>query len=488
MGYKSQKKEVMISSEIGKEIIKKELPLIPKLPGVYKMLSDKDQILYVGKAKNLPNRLKSYVSEKNHIIRTERMLSQTRKIEITTTSNESEALLLEANLIKKHKPKFNILLRDDKSFPFIFIGNRNKWSQIKRHRGKKTKEGFYFGPFASAGSANWTIKMIQKIFHLRVCDDTVFKNRERPCILYQIKRCSGPCVGYIDESEYKRTVDDAIEFVSGKSRKIQKNLSDQMEKASESLDFEKAGILRDRIKSLNIIQSSQRINEANLVEADVIAAYKESGQTCIQVFFYRSKQNWGNQAFFPKHDPDENLGNILNSFVSQFYENKSVPSSIILSQEIKEKILIEQTLSQKEGKQVNISVAKKGSKLKVINQAIKNAKDSLNRKLHETQNNRELFESVVAKFNLETNINLIEVYDNSHIQGTNSVGALISYGDEGFIKKRYRKFNIKMKKNEQDDYGMMKEVLTRRFKKAVQEKECHLSFPDRIFVDGGKGQ
>ena len=488
MGYKSQKKEVMISSEIGKEIIKKELPLIPKLPGVYKMLSDKDQILYVGKAKNLPNRLKSYVSEKNHIIRTERMLSQTRKIEITTTSNESEALLLEANLIKKHKPKFNILLRDDKSFPFIFIGNKDRWSQIKRHRGKKTKEGFYFGPFASAGSANWTIKMIQKIFHLRVCDDTVFKNRQRPCILYQIKRCSGPCVGYIDESEYKRTVDDAIEFVSGKSRKIQKNLSDQMEKASESLDFEKAGILRDRIKSLNIIQSSQRINEANLVEADVIAAYKETGQTCIQVFFYRSKQNWGNQAFFPKHDPDENLGNILNSFVSQFYENKSVPSSIILSQEIKEKILIEQTLSQKEGKQVNISVAKKGSKLKVINQAIKNAKDSLNRKLHETQNNRELFESVVAKFNLETNINLIEVYDNSHIQGTNSVGALISYGDEGFIKKRYRKFNIKMKKNEQDDYGMMKEVLTRRFKKAVQEKEGHLSFPDLIFVDGGKGQ
>ena len=488
MGYKSQKKEVMISSEIGKEIIKKELPLIPKLPGVYKMLSDKDQILYVGKAKNLPNRLKSYVSEKNHIIRTERMLSQTRKIEITTTSNESEALLLEANLIKKHKPKFNILLRDDKSFPFIFIGNKDKWSQIKRHRGKKNKEGFYFGPFASAGSANWTIKMIQKIFHLRVCDDTVFKNRERPCILYQIKRCSGPCVGYIDESEYKRTVDDAIEFVSGKSRKIQKNLSDQMEKASESLDFERAGILRDRIKSLNIIQSSQRINEANLVEADVIAAYKESGQTCIQVFFYRSKQNWGNQAFFPKHDPDENLGNILNSFVSQFYENKSVPSSIILSQEIKEKILIEQTLSQKESKQVNISVAKKGSKLKVINQAIKNAKDSLSRKLYESQNNKELFESVAKKFNLETNINLIEVYDNSHIQGTNSVGALITYGEEGFIKKRYRKFNIKIKENSQDDYGMIKEVLDRRFKRALQEKDNYLTFPDLVLIDGGKGQ
>ena len=478
----------MISSEIGKEVIKKELTLIPKLPGVYRMLNDKGDILYVGKAKNLPNRLKSYIAEKNHIIRTERMLSQTRKLEITTTSNESEALLLEANLIKKHKPKFNILLRDDKSFPFIFIGNKDQWPQIKRHRGKKTKEGFYFGPFASAGSANWTIKMIQKIFQLRVCDDTVFKNRKRPCILYQIKRCSGPCVGYVEKDEYKKTVDDAIEFVSGKSRKIQKNLSDQMEKASTSLDFEKAVILRDRIKSLNIIQSSQRINEANLIEADVIAGYKDSGKTCIQVFFYRSKQNWGNQAFFPKHDPDEKLSNILNSFISQFYENKSVPSSIILSEEIKEKILLEKTLSQKEKKQINISVAKKGSKLKVVEQATKNAKDSLNRKLYESQNNRGLFDAVSSKFNLETSINLIEVYDNSHIQGTNSVGALIAYGDEGFIKKRYRKFNIKVKKNEQDDYGMMREVLNRRFKRAIQEKDNYLTFPDLVLVDGGKGQ
>ncbi len=478
----------MISSEIGKEVIKKELPLIPKLPGVYRMLNDKGEILYVGKAKNLPNRLKSYIAEKNHIIRTERMLSQTKKLEITTTSNESEALLLEANLIKKHKPKFNILLRDDKSFPFIFIGNKDVWPQIRRHRGKKTKEGFYFGPFASAGSANWTIKMIQKIFHLRVCDDTVFKNRERPCILYQIKRCSGPCVGYVEKEDYKKTVDDAIEFVSGKSRKIQKSLSDQMEKASEDLDFEKAVILRDRIKSLNIIQSSQRINEANLIEADVIAGYKESGKTCIQVFFYRSKQNWGNQAFFPKHDPDESLSNILNSFVSQFYENKSVPSSIIISEEIKEKNLIEKTLSKKEGKQVNLSVAKKGSKLKVINQATKNAKESLNRKLYESQNNRELFDSVASKFNIETNINLVEVYDNSHIQGTNSVGALIAFGEEGFIKKRYRKFNIKSKKNEQDDYGMMREVLSRRFKRAILEKDNYLSFPDLVIVDGGKGQ
>ena len=478
----------MISSDNGKEVIKKELPLIPKLPGVYRMLNSKNEILYVGKAKNLPNRLKSYVSEKNHIIRTERMLSQTKKIEITTTSNESEALLLEANLIKKYKPKFNILLRDDKSFPFIFIGNNEKWPQIKKHRGKKTKEGFFFGPFASAGSANWTIKMIQKIFHLRICDDTVFKNRKRPCILYQIKRCSGPCVGYINNDEYKQTVDDAIEFVSGKSRKIQKNLSKQMEKASEELNFEKATILRDRIKSLNIIQSSQRINEANLLEADVIAGYKESGKTCVQIFFYRSKQNWGNQAFFPKHDPDESLKEVLKSFIVQFYENKSIPKSIILNEEINEKVLIEKTLSKKENKQINISVAKKGSKLKVVNQAIKNAIDSLNRKLYESQNNKDLFDKVAQKFNLETNISLIEVYDNSHIQGTNSVGALISFSEEGFIKKRYRKFNIKIKKNEQDDYGMMKEVLNRRFKRAVQEKENYLSFPDLVLIDGGKGQ
>ena len=478
----------MVSADIGKGVIKKQIPLIPKLPGVYKMINTKNEVLYVGKAKNLPNRLKSYVSEKNHIIRTERMLSQTSKLEITTTSNESEALLLEANLIKKYKPKFNILLRDDKSFPFIFISNKDKWPLIKKHRGKKDKDGFFFGPFASAGSANWTIKIIQKIFHLRVCDESVFKNRNRPCILYQIKRCSGPCVGYVKEEDYKQSVSDAIEFVSGKSRKIQKNLSQQMEKASEDLDFEKAAILRDRIKSLNIIQSSQRINEANLVEADVIAGYKESGKTCVQVFFYRSKQNWGNQAFFPKHDPDDSLDEILNSFISQFYENKSVPSSIIISHEIKEKNLIEKTLSKKENKTISISVAKIGSKLKVINQAINNAKDSLNRKLYESQNNKELFENISKKFNLDTNISLIEVYDNSHIQGTNSVGALISYGDEGFIKKRYRKFNIKNEKNLQDDYGMMREVLNRRFKKAVEERDGHLTFPDLVLIDGGKGQ
>ena len=482
------KKEVMKSSELGKDVIRKELPLIPKSPGVYRMLDHKDVILYVGKAKNLPNRLKSYVAEKNHIIRTARMLSQTFKLEITTTANESEALLLEANLIKKHKPKFNILLKDDKSFPFVFISNKDQWPQVTKHRGKKDKEGFYFGPFASAGTANWTIKMLQKIFQLRVCDDSTFKNRKRPCMLYQIKRCSGPCVNYIDKKDYEKSVEHAIQFVSGKSRDIQKNLSEQMEEASEKLDFERASIFRDRIKSLNIIQSSQRINEANLVDADVIAAYKESGKTCIQVFFYRSKQNWGNQAYFPKHDPDQDITEIMSSFLMQFYENKNVPKLIIINSNIKDKKLIEETLSKKENNTISINVAKKGTKAKVIAMAEKNAKESLNRKIYETNNNKNLFEGVSKKFDLKNNISLVEVYDNSHISGTNSVGAMITFGNEGFIKKRYRKFDIKTKGAEQDDFAMLKEVLTRRFKRAILEKGNYLTFPDLILIDGGKGQ
>ena len=478
----------MLSPEAGKEIIKKELPLIPKLPGVYRMLNSKNEILYVGKAKNLPNRLKSYVSEKNHIIRTERMLSQTEKLEITTTTNESEALLLEANLIKKHKPKFNILLKDDKSFPYIFISD-HEFTRIERHRGAKNKPGKYYGPFASSLAVNSAIKTLQRIFLIRSCTDKQVEAGDKTCFNYFLKRCAGPCGGKIDKNDYAKLVEAADEFLSkGRSRKIQQTLSSQMENASEELDFEKAAIIRDKIKSLNIIQSSLTISDVNLTEADVIAGYKESGKTCIQVFFYRSKQNWGNQAFFPKHDPEEKLSNILNSFVSQFYENKAVPRSIILSEDIKEKKLIEKTLSKKEGKQISISIAKKGSKLKVINLAIKNAKNSLNRNLYESQNNRELLDEVSKKFKIDNTVSLIEVYDNSHIQGTNSVGALITYGEEGFIKKRYRKFNIKNENFKQDDYGMIREVLSRRFKRAIQEKGNFLTFPDLVLIDGGKGQ
>ena len=479
----------MINSlELGKKVIKDKIPLISRNAGVYKMISSSGEILYIGKAKNIPNRLKSYASDSNLPIRTERMLSLTHSLETTTTNNESEALLLEANLIKKHKPRFNILLRDDKSFPYIYIGNKDKWPQLTKLRGKKSKSGHYFGPFSSIGSANWTIKILQKIFLLRVCDDTVFKNRERPCILYQIKRCSAPCVGHITEQDYASTVNDAVEFISGKSRRIQKNLSREMEKASKDLDYEKAAIARDRIKALTQIQTSQKINQTNLNEADVISIHKESGKTCVQVFFFRSKQNWGNQAFYPKHDTDDSVQDILSSFISQFYENKTVPCLVITNFETNDKKLLEKTFSEKESKEVIIKLAKSKNEISVSKLAEKNAKQSLTQKLIQSDTNNNLIDELSIKFKLNNNIDLIEVYDNSHIQGTDSIGALICFGSEGFVKKRYRKFNIKNEKITNDDYGMMKEVLFRRFSKAVKEKSGSLSLPDLILVDGGKGQ
>jgi len=474
--------------DLGKKVIKDKIPLLPKNPGVYRMLSAKKEILYIGKAKNIPNRLKSYVSDNNLAIRTERMLSLTKYLEITTTTNESEALLLEANLIKKHKPRFNILLRDDKSFPYIFIGHKDKWSQLTKLRGKKNRDGYYFGPFSSIGSANWTIKILQKIFMLRVCDDTFFKNRERPCILYQIKRCSAPCVEHIEKEDYKKTVDDAVDFISGKSRRIQKKLSKEMEIASKELDYEKAAIARDRIKALTQIQSSQKINQTNLNEADVISIYKDSGKTCIQVFFFRSKQNWGNQAFFPKHDPDEKLENILSSFISQFYENKTIPELIITNYKINEKILLEKAFSEKENKNIIIKQAKAKEEISLSNLAEKNAKQALTQKIYDVQSNANLIDQLTSKFNLHQSTDLIEVYDNSHIQGTDCIGALITFGNEGFEKRRYRKFNIKNETVKGDDYGMLKEVLFRRFSKTIKEKTGALSLPDLVMVDGGKGQ
>tara|TARA_B100000674_G_scaffold202341_1_gene165189 strand:+ start:371 stop:2206 length:1836 start_codon:yes stop_codon:yes gene_type:complete len=477
-----------MSIEKGKEIIRKKIVNLTNNPGVYKMLSDKNEILYVGKAKNIPSRLKSYVSESHLPIRTERMLSLTKKLETTTTTNESEALLLEANLIKKHKPRFNILLRDDKSFPYIFIGRKDKWPQLTKLRGKKNRDGYYFGPFASVGSANWTIKILQKIFLLRVCDDTVFKNRDRACILYQIRRCSAPCVGKIEEENYKNLVGDAVDFISGKSQRIQKNLSSEMEKASEDLDYEKAAILRDRIKALTQIQSSQKINQTNLKEADVISVFKESGKTCIQVFFFRSKQNWGNQAYFPKHDPDEKEEKILSSFLGQFYENKTVPKLVLLNIEISEKVLLEKTFSNRETKEIVIKKASTKDEKIVSEMARKNAKQALTQKILETESNSKLIDQLSDKFNLNSNVNLIEVYDNSHAQGSDSVGALITFGKEGFVKKRYRKFNIKSDAVKGDDYGMMKEVLNRRFVRALKDENTNMTLPDLILIDGGKGQ
>ncbi len=477
-----------MSIEKGKETIRKKIVNLTNNPGVYKMLSDKDEILYVGKAKNIPNRLKSYISDSHLPIRTERMLSLTRKLETTTTTNESEALLLEANLIKKHKPRFNILLRDDKSFPYIFIGQKDKWPQLTKLRGKKNRDGYYFGPFASVGSANWTIKILQKIFLLRVCDDTVFKNRDRACILYQIRRCSAPCVGKIEQKNYKNLVGDAVDFISGKSQRIQKNLSSEMEKASEDLDYEKAAILRDRIKALTQIQSSQKINQTNLKEADVVSVFKESGKTCVQVFFFRSKQNWGNQAYFPKHDPDEKEEKILSSFLSQFYENKTVPKLVLLNIEINEKTLLEKTFSTREKKEIVIKKASTKDERIVSEMAQKNAKQALTQKILETESNSKLIDNLADKFNLNFNVNLIEVYDNSHVQGSDAVGALITFGKEGFVKKRYRKFNIKSDAVKGDDYGMMKEVLNRRFVRALKDENTNMTLPDLILIDGGRGQ
>jgi len=481
---------IMSDLDSGKELIKKKIPLISNSPGVYRMLGKKNQVLYVGKAKNLPNRLRDYAVGKNLPIRTNRMLALTNNLEIITTSSEAEALLLEANLIKKFKPKFNVLLKDDKSFPYIFIEKNCDWPQLSKHRGAKNKSGHYFGPFASVGSANWTIKILQKVFLLRVCNDSVFKNRDRACILYQIKRCAAPCVNSISKIEYSKLVDDAVSFLSGKSKIIQKKLSLEMEKNSKKMHYEKAAVIRDRIKALTQIQSSQNISSTNLNNADVISISQEAAKSCIQVFFYRSKQNWGNQSFFPTHDETHTEEEVLSSFIAQFYENKNAPAEILINKKINDLNLIKVALERKEKKLISIKVATKGNALKLSKMAEKNAKEALTRRIFESETNTKLLDQVAEKFKLNISPRIIEVYDNSHIQGSNSVGALISFGTEGFIKKRYRKFNIKnVSINSRDDYGMLKEVLERRFAKIIQnQKQIDVIIPDLILVDGGKGQ
>jgi len=476
--------------DFGKDLIKRKIPLVSNSPGVYRMLGKKNQVLYVGKAKNLPNRLKDYAIGKNLPIRTNRMLALTSNLEIITTSSEAEALLLEANLIKKFKPKFNILLKDDKSFPYIFIEKDCDWPQLSKHRGVKNKKGYYFGPFASVGSANWTIKILQKVFLLRICNDSVFKNRDRACILFQIKRCAAPCVNSINKEEYAKLVSDAVAFLSGKSKTIQKKLSYEMEKSSKKMDYEKAAIIRDRIKALTQIQSSQNISSTNLNNADVMSISQEASKSCIQVFFYRSKQNWGNQSFFPKHDEDHTAEEVLTSFITQFYENKNVPAEIIINKKINDLSLIKTALEKKENKLISIKIATKGNALKISKMAEKNAKEALTRRIFESETNIKLLDQVAEKFKLNIYPRIVEVYDNSHIQGAHSVGALISFGTDGFVKKRYRKFNIKNKNlNNGDDYGMLKEVLERRFSKIIQnKKQTDIIIPDLVIVDGGKGQ
>ena len=476
----------MKNLEQGKEIIRTKIQFLSNGPGVYKMLDDKNTIIYVGKAKNLPNRLSSYITSAYLPIRTERMISNIKNLEFIATQNEAEALLLEANLIKKNQPRYNILLKDDKSFPYIQLTKSQIFPQITKFRGKKNKDDIFFGPFASAGSASWTIKTLQKVFLLRVCDDSIFNNRKRPCILYQIKRCSGPCTNEINQEDYNKLVDDSVDFLNGKSALIQKKLSKEMEIESKKFNYEKAAMIRDRIKALTQIQSSQQINKNNFNNADLIVAFQKNNITCIEVFFYRSKQNWGNQAFFPKHDKDDNLDEIIYSFLTQFYENKIPPEEIVLSEKIQDLELIKTALEKKYNKKINIKTAKNNTENLAIKLAIKNAQLALEKKLLENENNDHFLSLINKEFNLGFNPNLIEIYDNSHIQGLNAVGSFVVFSKNGFIKKKYRKFNIsKTDINPGDDYGMLKEVITRRFSKIKSNHEEEL--PDLIIIDGGKG-
>ena len=477
---------IMKNLEHGKEILRSKIQFLSNGPGVYKMLDEKNTIIYVGKAKNLPNRLNSYVTSSYLPIRTERMISSTKNLEFIATQNEAEALLLEANLIKKNQPRYNILLKDDKSFPYIQITRSHLFPQITKFRGKQNKNDIFFGPFASAGSANWTIKTLQKVFLLRVCDDSIFNNRKRPCILYQIKRCSAPCTNEINQKNYNKLVEDSINFLNGKSALIQKKLSKEMENESKKFNYEKAAIIRDRIKALTQIQSTQRINKNNFNNADLIVAFQKNNITCIEVFFYRSKQNWGNQAFFPKHDKDDSLEEIIYSFITQFYENKIPPEEIILNKKINDLELIKAALEKKYNKKINIKFAKNNSENLAIKLAIKNAELALEKKLLENENNDHFLSLINKEFNLGFNPNLIEIYDNSHIQGLNAVGSFIVFSKNGFVRKKYRKFNIsKTDINPGDDYGMLKEVISRRFLKIKSNNDEEST--DLIIIDGGKG-
>jgi len=473
---------------LGQQIIKSKINAIPNSPGIYKFLDEKNKIIYIGKAKNLPKRLLSYASPSGLAIRTQRLISSLKEIEIITTSNEAEALLLEANLIKKFKPRYNVLLKDDKSFPYIQIKLSEEWPQLTKFRGKHNEQDAYFGPFASIGSANWTIKMLQKVFQIRVCDDHNFNNRRRPCILHQIKRCSAPCTKEISKKDYDQSVLECIDFLNGNSRSIQNKFSKEMETASKNLDFEKAAIFRDRIKSLTYIQSTQQINKNNFSDADVIVSHRIENITCIVVFFYRSKQNWGNQCFFPKHDIEDSETDVLAAFLSQFYENKLPPTEIILNIKPKNTTLLENALAKKYNKKIIFKIPKKKSQMNIINMAIQNAKESIQRKILGSEKNHDSLKQLSDFFKLSFVPNLIEVYDNSHMQGTNAIGSFISFGEEGFIKNRYRKFDIKNPNvNPGDDFGMMKEVIHRRFSKLAKDIGND-NMPDLLIIDGGKGQ
>ncbi len=489
---------------VGIEVIQELVKRLPNGPGVYRMMNSGGDVLYVGKARSLKKRVSSYAQGRGHSNRIHRMVAETASMEFVTTRTEAEALLLEANLVKRLRPRYNVLLRDDKSFPYILISGDHLSPGIFKHRGAQSRKGSYFGPFASAGAVSRTINALQRAFLLRTCTDSFLENRSRPCLLYQIKRCAGPCTHEVSESDYLAMVDEAKDFLSGKSQNVKTTLSAAMAQAAETLDFERAAIYRDRLSALSHVTSQQGINPQSIDEADVFAISQDGGLTCVEVFFFRTGQNWGNHAYFPKADSSLATGEVLASFLAQFYDGKPVPRSILLSEAADEQELLALALSEHAGRKIDISVPQRGEKKQVMEQVAANGREALARKLADTASQRMLLDGVAKVFNLPAPPRRIEVYDNSHIMGTNAVGAMIVAGPEGFVKNQYRKFNIRSTTiTPGDDFGMMKEVMERRFSRLIKDNtdddgtpetvddndpDAFPAWPDLVLIDGGQGQ
>ncbi len=481
----------------GIAVIRAHLSTLPGSPGVYRMLGQKGDALYVGKARNLRKRVTNYATPGKLPVRLQRMIAATRAMEFVTTHTEVEALLLESNMIKKLKPRYNVLLRDDKSFPYVLITMDHDYPQVIKHRGARDRKGRYFGPFASAGAVNQTIVTLQRAFLLRNCSDNIFASRTRPCLQYQIKRCSAPCVGRIGDAEYGALVSEAYDFLAGRSHQIQERLAAEMEAASTALDFERAAELRDRIRALSHVRSHQDINVPGIDDADIIALHQEGGQTCVQVFFFRDGRNYGNRAFFPSHARAVEPAEVLAAFTGQFYDRITPPKLILLSHKPAESALIAEALSVRAERRVQVIAPQRGARRNLIDHAQANAREALGRRMAESASHRKLLESLAETLQLENAPQRIEVYDNSHIQGDNAVGCMIVAGPDGLMKNAYRKFNIRGLEDQPapagpggDDYAMMREVLTRRFSRALREDPDRESgnWPDLVVIDGGKGQ
>ena len=485
--------------KIGVDVIADIVKRLPNGPGVYRMIDAKGTVLYVGKARSLKKRVQSYARPAGQSGRIHRVIMATAAMEFVSTRTETEALLLEANLIKRLRPRFNVLLRDDKSFPYILITGDHPAPQLAKHRGARTRKGAYFGPFASAGAVARTINALERAFLIRSCSDAVFESRTRPCLLHQIKRCSAPCTGEISPENYAELVQEARDFLSGKSQSVRSEIQGSMQAASDRLDFEAAARYRDRLAALSHVQTHQGINPQTVEEADLFAIHQEGGRTCIEVFFFRTGQNWGNRAYFPRADRELEAGQILGEFLAQFYDDKPVPKMILISHDIEERELLEQALSEKSDRVVSISVPQRGEKRELVEHALANAKDALGREMAESASQHTLLAGVAERFGLAEPPRRIEVYDNSHIMGTNAVGAMVVAGPQGFIKGQYRKFNMRSETlTPGDDYGMMREMLGRRFSRLIRENgprdarqdddESVGPWPDLVLIDGGRGQ